>query len=330
MAHIEEHKGWLVRSLDEDFGVDAEAELDENGVVGQIIKLQFKASKNIEPKNGQIEFHIKRKYIEYAKMCRYPVIFIRIDVTKKRAWYVWLQQWILESRAQGDRLESQKSYTKFVAESQTLASGLELDLKNIARWRGETQLVLSLMDAMRAAVATYDEGLISEVVKLLTKAAPTVADTLLDVIIQEAILLGNNLKGSEEGLVISQQLFSLVRTYGGKVSVFSVDSMVRRGELYSRTSLVALGILYDEYFEHISSLELPKHFVDHGLPEVAYYCALREANARKHSMDFLVGPGDFTFAGLKFSCPSDISFENKYANRGPSAILDCLVPNEVF
>jgi hypothetical protein len=152
------------------------------------------------------------------------------------------------------------------------------------------------------------------------------SDTSLDVIVQEAILLGNNLKGTPEGLAISQQLLSLVRTYGDKISLFTVDAIVRRDESYSRTGLIALGILYDEFFAHVSALELPSHFVDLELPEVGYYCALREANLEKASLDFMDGPGEFRFAGLEFSCPSDIYFGNKYANREPSAILDYLTP----
>jgi hypothetical protein len=324
MAAIEENKDWLVRGLDEDFGVDAEAELTEHGVVGQILKLQIKSANKIRPEQGQVKFDIERKYIDYAKTCRYPVIFVRIDVSNKIAWYLWLQRWILERRARGDRLEGQKSYTTLVAESQTLELGLQSALKDIARWRGETQLALSLIDAMRAAAATYNEELISQITDLLNTAAPSVSDASLDVIIQEAILLGNNLKGTIEGNAISQQLFSLVRKYGDKISTFSVDAIVRRNQAYSRTGLVALGILYDEYFAHISALGLPKHFVKHDLPGVAFYCALREAYPQKRSFDFMVGAGDFTFAGLRFSCPSDTSFENKYANRGPSAILDYL------
>lgn len=84
---------------------------------------------------------------------------------------------------------------------------------------GETQLVLSLIDAMRAAAATYNEDLILQVTTLLKTAAPGVSDTSLDILVQEAIILGNNLRGTTEGLAISQQLFSLIRTYGAKVSV---------------------------------------------------------------------------------------------------------------
>jgi hypothetical protein len=76
MAHIEKNESWLVRGLDEDFGVDAEVELSEDGIVGQILKLQFKTSANEKPKDSQIRFDIEPKYLEYAKTYRYPVIFI--------------------------------------------------------------------------------------------------------------------------------------------------------------------------------------------------------------------------------------------------------------
>ncbi|HKQ03859.1 MAG TPA: DUF4365 domain-containing protein [Blastocatellia bacterium] len=328
MAHIEENPNWLVRGLDEDFGVDAEAELTEDGIVGQILKLQFKSSEIVNRNNNQIEFRIDRKYIEYAKSCRYPVIFIRIDVSEKQAWYLWLQQWILEKRAARDRLEDQESYTIWIDESQTLTSGLNAVLKDIARWRGETQLVLSLLDTMRAAAATYNEDIMSQVVTLLSTTAHTVADASLDIIIQEATILGNSLRGTREGLAISQQLFSLIRTFGDRVSLSSIDAVVRRGDSYSRIGLDALGILYDEYFQHISSLNLSDHFEEKGLLRVAYYCALREANPEKKYIDFMGGPGDFTFAGLKFSCPPEARFWDKYANRGASAILDYLEPEK--
>lgn len=325
MARIENNSDWLARELDEDFGVDAEAELTEEGIVGQILKLQFKASEHVNRNNGQIEFKIEQKYIEYAKSCRYPVIFIRIDLSEKQEWYLWVQQWILERRQTGDRLESQESYTVWIDASQILEVGLNKDLKDIARWRGETQLILSLVDAMRAATATYNGVIMSQVVTLLLAVAPTLADTSLDIIIQEATFLGNNLRGTKEGLAISYQLFSLVRIFGERISIFSIDAMVRRKDTYSRTGLDALGILYDEYFERISSLNLSDHFLERNLPGVAYYCAFREANPDKKYFDLVAGPGNFTFAGLKFGYPPEEFFENKYANRGVSAILDYLV-----
>lgn len=55
---------------------------------------------------------------------------------------------------------------------------------------------------------------------------------------------------------------------------------------------------------------------------VAYYCAFREAHPEHNSGDVTVDPSAFTFAGLRYRQPD--RFWDKYANRGPSALLDYL------
>ena len=163
---------------------------------------------------------------------------------------------------------------------------------------------------------------------MIVAAAPDIADTTLEIILQESILLGDRMRGTLEGMKVSEQLFELVRRFGNKTSAVSVDLMVRRGESYSRTGLIALGILYDDFFDHAVSLSLVDLFLGKDLPQVAYYCALREKNPGKKSLDFLFGPGDFRFAGLRFQEPTNGNFHDKYANRGPSAILDYLMSTE--
>ena len=114
------------------------------------------------------------------------------------------------------------------------------------------------------------------------------------------------------------------------MTVETVDTMVRRGETYSRTGVNGLdSSTDDEHFQHAASLGLVKHFNQHDLPQVEYYCALREATPGKKDIEFIGGPGDFVFAGLKFHFPKEDFFGNKYANRGPSAILDYLIPKAI-
>lgn len=329
MSEIESHPHWLARELSEDFGVDAEAELSIDAVKGEILKLQFKTSQEVPRKDGLVRFDIERKYVDYARSCRYPVVFIRIDLLAKQARYLWLQEWILAEGAKGNGLlTDQNTFTTWVDESRTLRSGLDSNLKDVARWRGETQLVLSLLDAMRAAAATYNSKLVGQLVALVSEAAPLLARAPFDIILREALLLGDGLRGTAQGMVIADQLFALVKKFGSEVTTATVDVMVRRTDSYSRTGLVGLGILYDEFFDHALTLNLIDHFLKQNLPEVAYYCALRQANPGKGAMQFIEGPGDFVFAGLRFDCPADLSFGNKYANRGPSAILDYLVPTD--
>lgn len=156
----------------------------------------------------------------------------------------------------------------------------------------------------------------------LAAAAPTLGDASLDVIIAEAIRLGDRMWGTDEGNAIAQQLYVLVRKHGDRISPGSVSDMVRRAESSSRVGMVALGILYDEFFPHTKSLDLPALFLKTH-PQVAYYCAFREYLGAGRQ-DF--NPKGFTFAGLRFLEPE--GFLNKWANRGASAILDYVVPQE--
>lgn len=317
---------WITRRLEKDYGVDAEAELSSNGVKGEIIKLQCKTSENVPRKDGCVRFDIEKAYVDYALSCRYPLILVRVDISAKQAWYLWLQDWILKDPRANNPAQQQQQYTVWVSEPHTLSSGLNKRLPDIAAWRGDTQLRLSLRDAMRAAAATFSPGLVGKIVALLPEAAPLVGSVLLDLILRDAIVLGDQLRGTIEGNFIADQLFALARTFGDKATVETVDAMVRRGDSYSRTGLNGLGILYDTFHEHMSSLGLANHFLNCELPNVAYYCALREANPDKDYWAFLEGPGDFVFAGMKFEPPKNCNFSDKYANRGPSAILDYLEP----
>lgn len=326
ISQIENHPHWLARDLgSEDFGVDAEAELNIDAIKGEILKLQFKTSEQVLRKDGRVRIDIERKYVEYAESCRYPVILVRVDLSAKQAWYLWLQKWILEERTKRNKVPAhQGSFTTWIDESQTLAGGLDTELKAIARWEGETQLALSLRDATRAAAATYNPKLTARIVDLLAEAAPIMAGVQFDAILREAVLMGDRLRGTPEGNAVGDQLFTMVRKLGNQMTVETVDLMVRREDAYSRTGVNGLGILYDEYFTHASSLGLTKHFLENGLSDVAYYCALREAYPDKQSYGFMSGQFDFVFAGLK--CAPDGRFLDKFANRGPSAILDYLVP----
>lgn len=323
-SFIEDHPDWLARELDTDYGIDMEAELTENGVCGEILKIQIKSTKDLDRRENGVKAVIERKYVEYAHVCRYPVIFVVVDVITRESWYIWLQEWIHNYRSVHGALDKiQESWTCWIPIEQTLASGLDFSLKAIARWEGETQLVLSLIDALRSAACTYNAEAMSALIKLITVSAPKIADTSVDIIVKEALRLDNGLRATPQGNIIAKQLFDLVRQFGGRISFSTVSEIVLRGESYSRTGLTALGILYDENADHMRSLGLPKIFKERN-PEVAYYCAFREAYPEMNSSDLMTNPGDFIFAGLRYIQPD--RHWDKYANRGPSALLDYLVP----
>jgi hypothetical protein len=135
------------------------------------------------------------------------------------------------------------------------------------------------------------------------------------------------LRGTKEGNEVAQQIFSLVRKHGDQMGIDSIDLMVRRADSFSRTGLIGLAILYDEFFAHTKSLELVKHFENEYLPDVAYYCALREYFAAESDMSACIKSLDFTYGGLKVGCDkSDLL--SKYPNRGPSTVLDYLISED--
>lgn len=323
LSHVEKHPDWLTRDLGEDFGVDMEFELASPELLGEILKVQVKSTTNALRKKGNVQFHIDRKYVEYAASCRYPVVFVLVDIESENAWYLWLQEWLLFRRSEASPLRAdQESWVEWVPETRTIQHGLDGELKSIAKWEGQTQLVLSLLDALHAAIATQDLKIIDALTTSIEKASTQLGDAALNVLIDKAIALGNRMRGTLEGNAIADQLFSLVRKLGSRVSIDTVAALVLRGDSYSRGGLSALAILYDEFPDHIKSLGLPQFFSTQE-PRVAYYCAFREAFPKEHSSNVCADPAAFTYAGLKYVQPE--MHWDKYANRGPSALLDYLV-----
>jgi hypothetical protein len=323
MSHVEETPYWLSRELSEDFGIDAEFELTKPGVSGDILKVQIKSSEHVERRDGAVRFTIERKYVEYADACRYPLILIRVDVTSKQAWYLWLQDWLLGQRMIGSPLlTEQTSWNEWVPETHTLKAGLEGELVRVARWEGRSQLALSLRDAIHAAAAIGDR----KMMLLLTDALASCADGLgqagLNAVIEEAVKLGDRMRGTQEGNAVADQLFAMVRRRGDALDAETIDRLVLRGDAYSRAGLTSLGILYDEHYAHICSLGLAARYAKVAR-HVAYYCAFRDAHPEHHSADVGADPSGFTFAGLRYRQPE--MFWDKYANRGPSALLDHLI-----
>jgi hypothetical protein len=324
MSQIEEHPHWLARELGEDYGIDIEAELTEQGVRGEILKIQIKSTENAEHRDGCVKLVIEKRYIEYARSCRYPVVIVLVDTQNKQAWYLWLQDWLLKMRGTDGPLDpNQASWVQWIPDQQTVSQGLGGELKSIAGWKGETQLILSLMDALRSAAATHNKATIEDLTAIISANAPTVADASLDALIDEAIVLGDRMRGTAEGNVIADQLFTLVRKYGNRISQSTVHDLVIRQDSYSRTGLTALGILYDDFFDQMRSLGLPLYFVEIE-PRVAFYCAFRETFPEEKSANVVADPTGFTFAGLRYVQPD--RYWDKYANRGPSALLDYLLP----
>jgi hypothetical protein len=197
-ARIEEHPDWLARDLGEDYGIDLEAEFTAGGVRGEILKIQIKSEAGVQHRAGEVKLVIERKYVDYATSCRYPVVLVLVDTEASEAWYVWLQDWSMKKQAiEGTFKPTQASWTKWTPEEKTIGRGLDGELRSVAGWKGETQLVLSLMDALRSA-ALHNYRLIKALTKIVIDSGPSYADASLAALIGEAINLGDRMRGTIE------------------------------------------------------------------------------------------------------------------------------------
>lgn len=320
-ARIADHGAWITRDLSDDFGVDLEAELAVPEVQGEILKLQVKASERLQRIAGHVHIRVERRYLTYAASCRYPLVLVAVDTTLREAWYLWLQEHLLGAGWHELLQSEQASWTLRIPECRTLSSGLDGELRGIAQWRGKTQLVLSLLDALRAAASAGELATVTAVTDSLATMGEELGDRILRAVVAEVVTLGNRARGTEEGSAVTWKLFALLRRFGDRIDFDTVRRLVIRGESYSRTGINALGILYDTFPDHLRALDLPRAFVAID-PRVAYYCAFRETVRSEPT--FVPDPGAFRFAGLRYDRPE--GYENRLANRGVSALLDCLVP----
>jgi hypothetical protein len=93
---------------------------------------------------------VGRKYLEYARNCRYPVVFLLIDIRREQAWYLWLQQWVIERALPALARSSRFSKT------------------------------------FRAALATHAQNVLGPLIELLEKVAPFLPGAALDEVIEQA------------------------------------------------------------------------------------------------------------------------------------------------
>jgi hypothetical protein len=278
-----------------------------------------------------VRLSINRKYLEIANASRYPVVLVQIDLTAREAWYLWLQDWLMKNREAVRFSSKKKSWTEWVPETATIGSGLDAELQQIARWQGETQLVLSLLDAWRAANATGNLDTASALEGVLEQNRDLLAGSRLIGVIDEAIRMGDRMRLGPEGNTATRILFDLLRRYGDDLSAKNVRELVMRevidddgttSDAPSRTGIDGLSVLYDTFPDHLREMGLPELFKPLD-PRVAYFCAWREAFPVE-SEGFFTDPGDFEFEGWRFEQSS--RFADHVANRGKSAIVDHLVP----
>ena len=326
VTHIINSTGdWIARAQDEDYGIDLEAELAVPEVAGQLIKVQVKASRSVEIAERGVVCQIPRSLAFYADSCRLPVILVRVDLDRQQAWFLWLQQWLLERQRNGLVMQSlPESVTCHIPTEHTLENGLTKELRDIAQWRTETQLVLTVHDAIRTSAAVYNYGVLDHLVALLDQIGIVNEHFPINLVIDQAISLGADLRGTYEGNQASRTLYSICRHFGKYFSADQIWRMVTRQESTSRTGLNALGMLYDEAYEHTAGLDLVQRFLTHTDRRVAFYCNLRERKAHASFLELIRENMEVQFADLAIDPQLKEDLFGKWPNRGDAVILDYL------
>jgi hypothetical protein len=330
VEHLIEKTGvWISRRQDEDFGIDLEAELADPRPRGEILKIQIKGKEKPEITSQGVKVVLETKYLRLAESFRIPLLFVVADITGDRAWYVWLQGWLVEQRRVGKTLASFKDHvTVYIPETDTLTAGLQGPLKDVARWGHENQMVLSLVDTMRTAVATRNEKVLLLLAELIGAVDAAYQDFPLEQLIDTIVDMSTQPRAMWELSMLGRFLAIMARSHGGKISKENVVRMVIPGAGASRAGLNGLGALYDVHEEHIRAMNLPAAFEEAGHIEVAYYCRLREKFPGVKSTELAFGEYDYAVGNFSAVIDDKGSFLNKWANRGESAYLDFLVRNE--
>jgi hypothetical protein len=316
---------WIARAQDEDFGIDLEAELAVPHVSGQLIKIQVKASRSVEISEKGIACRIPKKLAVYADSCRLPVVLVRVDLGRQDAWYVWIQQWLLDRQRSGLRKEDMPDSVAYhLPADRTLQNGLLAELRDIAQWKTRTQLVLTVHDAIRTSAAVYNYGVLNHLVALLDQLGIANEHFPINQVVEQAIALGDKIWATHAGNQASSTLYAICRHFGQNFSADQIWRMVTRDESTSRTGLNALGILYDEAYDHIAGLKLEELFLTHPDKRIAFYCHLRELRPKAQFFDCLRSGFDVHFADLAIRGNLKEDLLSKWANRGDSVILDYL------
>jgi hypothetical protein len=180
-------------------------------------------------------------------------------------------------------------------------------------------------DAIRTSAAVCNYRVLNHLVALLDEIGIVNEHFPINLVIDQAITLGNQLWATHEGNEASSTLYAICRHFGNIFSADQIWRLVTRGESASRTGINALGILYDEAYDHIAALQLVPLFLAHPDKRIAFYCHLRELQPKSGFLDCVKSGLDVQFTGLAIDPSLEEDLMSKWPNRGDSVIFDYLV-----
>lgn len=93
-----EDNGWKYRRQEKDNDIDGEIEVFSEGeTTAKMIKVQLKATTNMNYKEDSITFGAPVKFMNFCDVCDIPTILVLYDVEQKRAFWLWSQHYISQT-----------------------------------------------------------------------------------------------------------------------------------------------------------------------------------------------------------------------------------------
>lgn len=333
---VDSHRNWMCRAQDLDFGVDLEAELaptegDDQQPLGKLLKLQVKSSERLAILGHHVTVSLERAFLEYSKQFRIPVVLIVVEPSSKRAWWLWLQEWLLDHEVRLAAKPKATTATLHIPLDQTLEEGLNGSWRPIALGQAASAMVLAIREIVTIASNDLDHAeLLSGALDLLDKLQPKNRTWAAEKIIDTLIGLGPH-AGYWQSAQYIRPLMLTVERLGDSFTIDQVVRMVHRGDSYSRAGLAGLAQFYDKWPEHARRMALPATFKAAGSAELEWYCSARERYPEFSSIDLWMEFAgrrlpETHFGNVELSSDEELSDRlwGKWPTRGDSVLLDNL------
>ncbi|KJJ41386.1 hypothetical protein UM89_13880 [Bacillus subtilis] len=326
-------RNWLARLQQMDYGVDIEAELSDPAPNGKLIKVQVKSTDSIDIKEKQVQYREQKEYIKKFLEYAIPVIFVIADTKNERAYYVYLQEWAERNKEELNNTD-QTSIVIKIPLIRELHHGLNSYLKTVAKHQTWVTYKKSIERAIEFFTIKNDDERAKDLTQVLAEEGNEFYRVLIpiDDILNKASGLGNNLRGTLEGNTVQDTLYSICREYGDYFTIEDIHRMVFRDEKISMAGLNALRILYDNYPEHMRTINFAKHVKGLNIDlyyGIYYYCKLREKFTDKSDIHFASKELQTEIDGYILDDYFYEEFSSKYPNRGTIFIIQCVRPIDI-
>lgn len=334
LAEFDTHQSWVCRTQSKDFGVDLEAELAnasfvDQDLTGKTIKIQVKGRQKCDVKQGYVIVTVDKDFVNYAAEFRVPFLLVLVDCTTECAWYVWLQEWLIDNEELFYSTDHKSIQLRIPIEN-SLKVGLGHKIEMIAEGSTTSSIILATRELLEVLIENHEWQLFDQALKLAINVSDPSRTALIGKIANKLIGFGPHC-GFWKTAKYQYPLNSLVQLAGDALSLSQIKRLVVRGESYSRAGLSGLDALYDTWPNKAKEMRLGHVFNQLDIFELGWYCRFREKHPEISSIEFAttiiqmgIEENQLGFLALNPTQMVQDRVWQTWPNRGNSAVLDLL------